>query len=206
MLPYDTVALFALMARYNATWWPVVLVLLGLGGAALALAWRRRGHRLIAVVLAAGWLWVGAVYHLQHMATLNFMAPLYGVVWLVQGAALSALAVTDGWRAGTAPALCRRAGLALALIALFGFPLAARWSGAPWAAVPLVGTAPDPTAVFTIAILLTGTGRALPLIWLVPVAWAVVAGLSAHLLRFWPDLLVPLAALGAVLALARRRR
>ncbi len=212
-LPYDVAAFFAAMARYNAAWFPVPLlgVLLAVGALALVLrppAGRERfAARMIGLVLAAFALWVGVAHQLGLMATFNFMAPIYGWAWIVHGL-LVALVVAglgrvrfarrDRWDA---------LGLVLALAGLVGYPLAVVALGHDPRAVPLVGTAPAPTAVFTAGLALTARGRAALVLWPLPVAWAGVAALSAHLLAFPLDYAVAGAVVVALTgALARRGR
>ncbi len=205
-LPYDVEIVFAAMARWHAAWFPVPLVGVALAVAALVLvrrplAGRRASDRLIGLILAAFALWVGAVHQLQLMATFDFMAPIYGGVWLVQAAVTVALVVAR-------PRVRFRAdgaGLALAALALVGYPLAVVAMGYGWPAAPLVGTAPDPTAVFTAALVATARGRARFALLAVPLAWAAVAALSAVLLGFALDGVVAVAILTAI-ALAFRRR
>jgi hypothetical protein len=205
-LPYDLEIFFSAMARWHAAWFPAPLVGVALAVAALVLTWRplagrRTRDRLIGLILASFALWVGAVHQLRLMATFDFMAPLYGGVWLVQAAATVALVVAR-------PRLHFRAtgaGLGLAALALVGYPLAVVAMGYGWPAAPLVGTAPDPTAVFTAALVATARGRARFALLVVPLAWAGVAALSAVLLGFALDGVVAAAILAAIaLAFARR--
>ena len=204
-LPYDVEVFFAAMARWHAAWFPAPLVGAGLALVALVLVWRplgsrRASDRLIGLILAAFALWVGAVHQLQLMATFDFMAPIYGGAWLVQAAVTVALVAFRPRVHFKATG----AGLGLAVLALLGYPLAVVAMGYGWASVPLVGTAPDPTAVFTAALVATASGRARSALLVVPLAWAGVAALSAVLLRFALDGVVAAAILAAI-ALAFRR-
>jgi hypothetical protein len=210
-LPYDVAVFVAAMARHNAAWFPVPLIGVALAAAALALVVRppagreRLAGRLIGLVLAGFALWVGAIHQLGLMASFNFLAPLYGWAWIAHGVAVAAViggvgrvrfAWRDRWDAF---------GLVLAVAGLVGYPLAVVALGHELRAAPLVGTAPDPTAVFTAGLALTARGRAAVVLFPLLVAWAGVAALSAHLLRFPLDYAVAAAvALALAGALARR--
>jgi len=210
-LPYDVDVFFVAMARYNASWWPAPLVgaLLALVAVALVLrppAGRERlAAGLIGVVLAGFALQVGAVHQLEMMARLNFMATVYGWAWIAH-AALVALAVSV-WGGIRFRRRDRRdaLGLAIALAAVVAYPLAVVAAGQDWRAVPLVGTAPDPTALFTAGFALTARGRARFALMVLPLAWAGVAALSAHLLVFALDYAVAAALVVAVVAAAKAR-
>jgi len=199
MLPYSVEVLFAAMARYNAAWFPAPLVgvILAVVGLALAMlptvVGERMAGRVLAALLALFSVWIGAVHQLQHMAPLNFMAPVYAAAWILQGALFALAALLGQLRFDGAASRRRRAGLAIAVFAVAGYPLAVRLSGQPWSALPWVGTAPDPTAIFIAGLLLTATGRARLWFMLVPLAWAGVAGMSAALLDFPLDYTVPAA-------------
>ena len=204
MLPYSVEVFFASMAEYYSTWFPAAPVAALLSLVALILVMRPQsgradtGDRLAGALLAAAWIWVGAVQQLQHMANLDFMAPIYGAAWIAQGG-LIALSCTvpgrvrfrfDGDARG-------RAGLALALLGLVGYPLAVWSLGYEWRALPLVGVAPHPTVMFTAGVLVAARDRPPLHLFVVPLVWAGVAGVSAWLLEFPLDYAVPAVVLSA---------
>ena len=86
MFPFDAEVLASSYALYNAAVWPAQVFALALALTAvwLTLSPRRWGGRAIGTILAAGWLWCGFVFFLQHFARLDFMAPVYGWAFVVQ--------------------------------------------------------------------------------------------------------------------------
>lgn len=78
-LPFTAEQFLNVFREYNTAIWPaqVVAYLLGLG--AIGLSFRRTSgsDRLIGGVLAALWLWMGAVYHLTFFRAIN-QAAVYG--------------------------------------------------------------------------------------------------------------------------------
>lgn len=216
-LPYTVEVLFDTMSAYNRATFPAAAVAVVLAGATVALTARppasrpRPSDRLIGGTLAAGWLWVGWAHQLGTMATLNFLAPVYGVGWLIEGLLLALVATGLGKLRFDADGAAGRLGLALALLGAVGYPLAVLALGYDWRALPLAGTAPNPTAMFTAGLLLLARGR----LWLkllllaIPLAWAGVAAATAHLLGFPLDFAVPavvLIALAGTLATPGRGR
>jgi hypothetical protein len=203
MFPFDAEVLAASYAIYNEAVWPAQPVALALALAALwlAVAPRAGGARLTGAVLAAGWLWCGIVFHLRHFVDLDFMAPVYGWVFILQAALLVWAMV---WRGVP---LCFRGdvggvgGLAVAVFALFGLPLVSALGEAGFASARVVGVAPGPTALFTLGLLLLVEGRLAWLLWVIPLLWCAVAGVTAWALgvaEAWP---LPVLA-GATLVLA----
>jgi len=195
MLPYTAEILFASFGQYNAGLWPLPLLALVLALAAILLTLRRvpGGSRMVAVILAAGWLWTGIGYHMLHFARLNFMAPLYGALFVLEGLLLL-------WAARRARPIFRFdrrplswVGLALALAAA-AWPLVDRLFGEPWVAGRIAGLAPEPTVVLTFGILLLASGGPRLYLAIIPVLWTLVASATGWILWIPQDL--PLAVIG----------
>jgi hypothetical protein len=214
MLPYTIDVFFAAMARYNADHAGLVALLAGLSTAVFALAvfgtrapWQ---DRAVGAVLAAGALISGWAHQSGLMADLNFMASVYGPLWIVQGGLLAGTLALRPRLSFRGPAdRARIGGLAIAAVGLIGYPLALLGFGVDPASLPLAGSAPDATAILIAGLLAAAHGpRGLRLgLLLLPLAWGGVAATSAYLLDFVPDLLVPLAVLAAAtLTVADRRQ
>lgn len=166
----------------NEAAWPLqpLLLLAGLAGV-VALA-RGRHWPALGCGLAVAWALAAVLFVHQRYVPVNWAAalalPAIGLLVLL----LPALA----WQArhGAAPdPRARRVALGLALWALLLHPLLAPLAGRPWAQAELFGLAPDPTALFTLALLLAlprvnGRGwRVLTaLAWAVPLAWCAFSG------------------------------
>jgi len=217
MLPFTADVLSALYESYNRAVWPAALVfwLAALAIAGLGLRSGRHGltqryNRVAGVVLAGAWVWVGIVFHLDFFAAINFWAPLFGALFLVQavliawtwayrGRALSGWPVdAAGW-----------AGLALIAYAALGTPLIAATLGDGWASARLAGIAPGPTALLTLGLLMLTQDRVPLHLTIIPVLWCLVAGVTAWQLGVPEDRIVAVLALTAVVLIVRantRRR
>lgn len=209
LVPYSREALLGLLERYNEAIWPAQLVAL-LAVLLLLLAVLRRwpaADRIAAGVLAAAWLWCGAVWQAQHYATLNWagfaFAGLFGLqaVLLLWTGVLRGRLRLDfrgddaGWTA-----------LALMLAAFAVHPLAAWLAGAGGTALQVAGTAPTPTVILTLGVLLLAVPRVPVHLLVLPVLWSLIDGAAAWTLGLWADLLLPLAGLAAVAVAVQRRR
>lgn len=210
MLPYSAEALFALHGRLLEALWPFALplaLLTLLAAPALAFARRAWAARLLWGVVAAGWLWTGAVFHLGHFADFNFMAPVYAGLFLLQGGLLAWHGVvrnrlSGGWRGRRAAA----PGALAVLFALAGYPVIDAMGGGP-PGVRLAGLAPGPTVLLTLGLLALVGGRPPRHLLVVPLLAAGAAGLQGWVLRLPADVLAAalgLAALGTAL-LSRHR-
>lgn len=184
MFPFDAEVLASSYALYNARIWPAQVVALA---AALAAVWLLAAQpawapRALGMLLAAAWLWCGVVFFLDSLAPLDFMAPLYGWAFVAEAVLLlgalawrgEALRAASGVRGGLA--------LALAAAAVFGLPLVSGLAGPGFAAAGVVGVAPAPTVLLTLAVLLLVPGRRRWLLLALPLLWAAVAGLTGWVL------------------------
>jgi Family of unknown function (DUF6064) len=165
---------------YNRAVWPVQVVAYAL---ALALVWlamrpryggdRLAGHKLAGAALAAAWGWTGTVFHLKYFAAVNFLAPVYGALFIVQAFLLAWTAAIRGRIASRAQSdPFGWAGLGLVVYAIIGYPLIAEVAGDGLQSAPVVGLAPGPTAVFTLGVLLLVEGRTPLHLTVVPVLCA----------------------------------
>lgn len=209
MLPFTSDVFFALFETYNRAIWPAQVAAYGLGLAALAAAFRpgAAATRLAGAVLAAFWLWTGAIYHIGHFSSINFAAPVFGIVFIIEGLLIA-------WTLVLRPRLTLRftrdgagvAGLTLALFALFVYPALNLLAGHGWPLMPVFGVAPCPVTIFTLGLLLMLQPHPPALLMIVPVLWALVGGSAAWLLDVPEDASLPAAALIALVAAIWKRR
>jgi Family of unknown function (DUF6064) len=198
MLPFTAETLFASLAQYHQALWPLppIGLLLGLAMVLLTLRPMRHSDRMIGGLLAVAWLWIGIGYHLLHLARLDFTAPLYGLLFVLQGVLLLWIMLrgrlTFRFRGGRVGWV----GLALAMLAL-AWPLLDRLSGVSWQAERVVLLAPTPTVVLTLALLLLAAGRPPLRLALVPLLWTLIAGATAWILWVPQDLVLPVVGLGS---------
>jgi hypothetical protein len=194
MLPFTADILFSDFSQYNRALWPLPALALVLCLATILLVLRpmRGGDRLIGLLLAAAWLWVGVRYHFLQLARLDFVAPIYGALFVLQGLML-AWAVVRGklafrFRAG----FFGWCGLALASAGAFAWPLADGLAQG-WASARIAGLAPGSTAMLTLGLLLLNSRRTPVHLAIVPLLWTLVAGATGWVLGIPQDLLLPVA-------------
>jgi hypothetical protein len=209
MLAFTPDVFLSLFEQYNTAIWPLQIVAYALGVLAVFLTLRpgRGGSRLVAAVLAGFWLWTGAVYHLMYFATINFAAPVFGIVFIVQGLLFAWTGVVRGqldFRFRGDPA--GWIGLGFALFAMAIYPLLGLLAGHVWPRAPMFGVTPAPTAIFTIGLVLL-TARRVPLsLMAIPVLWSLVGGTASWLLKIPEDIALPIAGVaGLGLAIWRNR-
>jgi hypothetical protein len=196
-----------LFELYNAEIWPLQIVAIVAGLAALFLIWRGVHGRVVATALAAAWIFVAWAYHFERYATISTGAPYYAAGFALQALLLAWCAVRhDGLRFDLQPAPVRWIGLALLAAGVALYPLLAPVLDRPWTQAEIFGLAPDPTAVATIGVLLLAKGRIAFLLAL-PLLWCAITALTLWTMQA-PDAAVPASALvlGAAAAIWRWRQ
>ena len=195
---------YRLFELHNAEIWPLQIVTIAAGLAALWLVWRGAYGRVIAAVLAAAWIFVAWAYHFERYATINTGAPYYAAGFAGEALLLAWFALRrDGLRFDRQPAPVRWTGLALLAAGVALYPLLAPLLGRPWTQAEIFGIAPDPTAVATVGALLLAKDR---IAWLLvlPLLWCAITALTLWTMQA-PDAAVPALALvfGAAAAIWR---
>ena len=193
---------------HNAALWPLPLAMLALGIAMLAviILRPRQSGRLVAILLAVLWAWVGWSFVWERYATINwaaaYAAPLFAIeaLLLLVGAGIAKRLSFDQRGAR------RAVGLLLIAIAI-AYPLLAPLFGRPLQAAEFFGVAPDPTAIGTLGFLVMARGKSVLPLYLVPVLWCLMSGLTLWAMedaQAWV-LALALTMLGLALALSDAR-
>lgn len=207
-LPFTQKDFLDIFVRYNEAVWPLQWLLNALALVVLLLATRRAtaAARDAIFVLAALWLWTGAVYHIGFFSKINPAAMLFGAAFLLEAALLAWF----GFR-HRRPAFAARGGLAAAagwamiVYALVAYPALGYLLGHHYPASPTFGL-PCPTTIFTLGVLLWLEPA--PPWWLlvVPLLWALVGTSAALQLGMREDAGLAVSALIVVYVLLRLRR
>jgi len=149
-----------LVERYNGEIWPAQLLAAGAGLLLLKLAATRStaAARVTAALLAAAWLWVGWAFFWQRYATINWAASYFAFAFWLEALLLVVLGTWQrGPRERAHSSGVRALGWALAAVGLLFYPLAGPVAGRPWTQAEVFGVMPDPTALATVGLLLTGS-------------------------------------------------
>lgn len=196
---------YRLFELYNRAIWPLHLVAGALGLVLIVLVFREGAGRAraIAGVLALCWLWVAWAYLYQRYDTINWSARYIAIAF----AAEAILLILFGHvlnRMTPAVDAASRIGMAIVVFALFIQPLFALLLGRPWTQMEIFGLTPDPTVAATLGTLVA-MRRAPWLLYVVPLFWCALTGLTLWAMNAPDALLMPVIAVLAMgLAIWRR--
>lgn len=208
MLPFSRSEFMDVFAQYNLAVWPAQLVAYGLGLAMVAALWRRsRGaDAFITAGLAAMWLWTGITYQWLHFAPINRAALGFGAMFVVQGLLFAAAAARGKLEFRPPHGPSGWLGIALVLYAGAVYPLVGWLAGHAWPALPMFGIAPCPVVIFTFGLFLLASSHVSRWLLVLPVAWSLIGGSAAFLLRIPQDWVLLFSALSVVVIVLRDRR
>jgi hypothetical protein len=210
MLSFSPDVFFSLFADYNLAIWPAQPIAYALGLLVVALTFKPTewSGRLIAAVLALAWLWIGIAYHYLYFTQINFVAPAFAALFVLQGLLFAWSGVVRGRLTfAFRPDLFGWTGLGFLIFALAVYPLLGWLAGHVWPQAPVFGVAPCPTAIFTWGLLLMIGGHTPLHLVVLPLIWSLIGASAAWLLAVPEDLSLLAAGLvGAVLVIYKNRR
>ncbi|HDZ48195.1 hypothetical protein LCGC14_0026590 [marine sediment metagenome] len=184
-IPFTADVYFRLLERMGETFWPLHLLTLALGAAALLLALKHR-TRLACLLPAPLWAFVAVAFFIQRYAELNWAGGYVGYAFIAQAVLLVLMALTE-WGMDNAPRTTHPPvviGTAITLFGLIIMPLIAPLSGGSWYQAEVFGIHADPTALTTLGlVLITLRGFALWIAVIIPALWLVVSGLTLQALN-----------------------
>ena len=205
MIPFTIDEFLNLFERYNNAVWPGQLLIYLAGLTAIALAFRRGrvASKLISLILAGLWLWMGVVYHLIFFSTINKAAQLFGALFIVQALIFIFAGVLNsrllfGFRYDVQGIL----GAVLITYALVGYPIAGMFFGHVYPAAPTFGV-PCPTTIFTFGLLLGAGINTRFYIFVIPMLWSLMGLWAAVSLGMPEDLGLAVSALAAAWTMLR---
>ncbi|HEY0826346.1 MAG TPA: DUF6064 family protein [Ramlibacter sp.] len=207
MLPFTREQFLEVFARYNEAVWPVqaLAVMLGLAACVAVLRPGVRRGRVVTGVLAAMWLWTGVLYHWTFFAAINPVARVFAAAFVLQGVLLAWTAWRGSLQFGRRDGAARWLGWGLILYSLAVYPAIGAATGHVYPRAPMFGITPCPVTLFTCGALLLATTRVPGRLLAVPIAWSLVGGSAAWLLRVPQDWPLLVGAAAGVAVLLRRR-
>ena len=192
-----------LVGVYNRAYWPAAVfgVVAVLAAFAFVLIKPGAFSDVVAkVLLDLAWVWTGVMFFLGRLAPDVDVAYVFGIAFIIQGTFLlgDLFYGTLEFRPFRNPA-ANVAVLAMSAAAILVHPIAATALGRGWPQLTLAGTAPGATAAATLCLLMFTLHKPRLLFFVIPAAWALVAGVAiAQAWHFNEELILAGVALVAV--------
>ena len=188
-LPFTTEQFLNVFREYNIAIWPAQVVAYFLGAGAIGLAVRGSSWatRIISLLLAAFWVWMGAVYHLTFFWDINPAAVLFGSLFVVQGLLFLVASVRATLQFSIRSDLYGWVGGLFVAYAIAIYPAIGAMLGHGYPQAPMFGVSPCPTTIFTFGLLLWTRGRVPAWLLIIPTLWALIGFTAALTLGILED-------------------
>ena len=209
MLPFNVEQFLNVFAEYNQAIWPmqVVLVFTALAAVFLVLKPNSLSNRVITLLLACLWLWMGIAYHLAFFTRINQAAYAFAALFIAQAALFLLAGIVK--KALTFRVRWNAVGIVGGLFIVYSlliYPAVGFFSGHRYPYSPTFG-APCPTTIFTFGLLLWADRRVPRHALWIPLLWSLIGMFAAISLGMLEDVGLPVAGImGTTLILLRNGR
>ena len=172
----------------------------------LALKPHSKSDKIISIILAFFWLWMGIVYHFIFFTAINQAAYLFGAFFIIQGILFLVFGVFQNklsfhYRSDKYGIT----GMSLIVFALIIYPILGYFFGHIYPSSPTFGL-PCPTTIFTFGFLLLNVKKCPLTILIIPFIWSVIGFMAAFQFGILEDSALIAASLITVFLLIYRNR
>ena len=200
-IPFTTEQFFEVIEGYNSTFFPVQLLFILLAIAAVILLhsqynWK---SRFIGGFLGILWLWTGIAYHLLFFTGINKAAFVFGGLFVVQGLFFLLESLTWKRLEFEFPGRTMHyVGYSFLVIAIFIYPILIYFLKDSLRTTITLGL-PCPSTILTFGFLMLTTQKFRKYLLIIPVLWTIVGTSAAFNFGVYPDYLMALSALVAII-------
>ena len=207
--PFTQEQFLNVFAQYNVAVFPlqIVFVILGIAALGLAIKKSQESDRIIFAILGFFWLWMGIVYHILFFSSINPLAYVFGVLFIVEAVLLLYFGVMKK-QVGFSLTQNTYAliGLLFIAYALIIYPLIGTYLGHGYPRLPTFGL-PCPTTIFTFGIFLMADKKFPLLLLVIPLIWSVIGFFAALSLGITEDYMLLVAGVvGTALIIMKNRK
>ncbi len=188
-LPFSIEQFLRVFQSYNETVWPSQIFLNLLAILCIVLLFRKSAFsgKLISLILALLWLWMGFVYNIIFFTEINKAAYLFGSLFVIESLLLIYFGVIKSqFEFAFRRSFSSYAGIFLIIFALVIYPLLGLAFGHTYPKSPTFGL-PCPTTIFTLGVLLFLKGKVPIKIVLIPLIWSGIGFTAALTLGVLED-------------------
>ena len=188
-LPFTTEQFLQVFTNYNQTIWPLQILFILLAVISVVLIFRNSVYtnKIVPLILAFFWLWMGVIYHIIYFSKINSAAYLFGGIFVLEAVLIIYFSIVrKKIELGYNRDLFSYSGITLIIFAIAIYPLIGFFFGHIFPASPTFGL-PCPTTIFTIGILLFNKGKLPVGLIIIPVIWSLIGFTAALKLGIYED-------------------
>jgi hypothetical protein len=207
-IPFSTEQFLDVFGGYNSDVWPMQLAFYAFAMIALYHLFNNHpnGNRIINLMLATFWIWMGLIYHLMYFSQINPVAKGFGVMFIIQGAIFGYFGIIkDQIQYRVDATISSAMGILLVVYGLFIYPVLSHSLGHIYPEAPTFGL-PCPTAIFTYGMLLFSKYRLAWYVYFIALLWSVIGFSASIALGMAEDLALGFAAVIALTGFVTKTR
>lgn len=185
---------YAMFAAYNQAVWPmpIVMYVLALAAFIFSLQKRQGNNAVVLYILSFFWLWNAVVFSLLYFSRFSSMFYMSALLFIFQAIVLflngSSLAVKPRLSFKLQNNFKTWAGMIFIMYALILYPIIGWAASHAYPAGPIFGTAPCPSAIFTVGMLLLAEKKISKILLIIPVIWGFAGFLPVLIYDVYADI------------------
>jgi hypothetical protein len=189
-LPFSLVDFLNVFKNYNQSVFPlqIVFYLAAFLCVYLLFTGNQNTTRIISIMLAFLWLWMGIVYHIIFFSEINKAAYIFGGLFILQGIMFAGCGlIRKKLSFEYTKSAVNIAGIIIIAYALIVYPVLGHNLGHAYPYSPTFGL-PCPTTIFTFGILLFANKKMPMHLLIIPLLWSVIGFTAALTLTIYEDI------------------
>jgi len=207
-IPFTTEQFFEIIEKYNHALFPAQLIVILLGILSLILLHSKKGskNKLIGGFLGILWIWIGIAYHFAFFTEINKAAYVFGGFFVLQG--LFFLIETFSRSKLEFEFNGKTIDYIAYFFIIFGlaiYPILLFYLENSLETTITLGL-PCPSTILTFGFLMLSSSKLSRYLLIIPALWAIVGISAAIEFKVYPDYLMPVSALIAIIYLTLRKK
>jgi Family of unknown function (DUF6064) len=207
-IPFTSEQFFEVFKNYNQIVFPlqILFYLLGFIIIYFALNPNPKSNKIISLLLALFWFWMGIVYHIIFFSSINKMAYVFGGLFVIQGLLFAVYGVIQNkFIFQFKKDIYGISGMILMIFAMIIYPILGYLFGHIYPFSPTFGL-PCPTTIFTFGILLLNQKKCPIWILIIPFVWSIIGFMAVFQFGVLEDTALLLSGLITVFLLVYRNK
>jgi hypothetical protein len=187
--PFTLEQFLAVFTHYNEGVFPmqILFYLISIFAIYLSLKPNAQTDKIISLIMAFLWVWMGVVYHFIYFTDINKLAYSFGAFFIVQSILFVVFGIfQDKFIFQFTADKYGITGMILMAFALIIYPILGYFFGHIYPSSPTFGL-PCPTTIFTFGILLLNKKKCPLLILIIPFVWSIIGFMAAFQFGIFED-------------------
>jgi hypothetical protein len=207
-IPFTTEQFFQIIEKYNLGVFPLQFIILFLGILSVVMLHSKKSfkNKVIGGFLGFLWIWTGIAYHLIYFTIINKVAFVFGGLFVLQGMLfLNETFVRNKLEFEFSNKFTDYIAYFFILFGLLIYPVLIYFLEKSFNTTISLGL-PCPSTILTFGFLMLTSTKFSKYLLIIPAIWTVIGTSAAFKFGVYPDYMIPISALVAILYLLTRKK